>query len=120
MLDLKFKSYSGEDDISFIKRNAYYLRILKPRIDHGNRTIDEKLVNSQPLSVAEKKEIDDFWDRFFSPRVRDELIDYRFYGIFKNALLEGEYLYNYIPDSFFYVFVDEYFTNPQHSAPCDD
>ena len=120
MIDLKFKSYPGEDDISFIKRNAYYLRILKPRIDHGNRTIDEKLVSSQPLSAAEKKEIDDFWNRYFSPRVRDELIDYRFYGVFKNALLKDEHLYNYIPDSFFYVFVDEYFTNPQHSVPCDD
>ena len=55
-----------------------------------------------------------------TPAVRDQLVDYRYYSVFKSALLENERLCKYIPDSFFYLFVDDYFTNPQHSNPCDD
>ena len=35
-------------------------------------------------------------------------------------LREGDNLCEYIPDSFYYSFIDDHYTNPQHSNPCDD
>ena len=52
--------------------------------------------------------------------MRELLVNYKFYDFYNNFLAPGEQLCYYLPDSFYQTFIDEYFTNPQHSNPCDD
>ena len=74
----------------------------------------------RPMDVSRKEEIDAFWDKFIKPEQRDLIVDYRFYDVFKNLNKDkGHRLSYYIPDTFYYAYVDEFFTNPQHSAPCN-
>jgi len=119
MVDL-IKTYTGESEESFIKRKAYYYRILKKRFEYGEHLIENYSPNGLPISESEKKEIDVFWNKFLKPEQRELLVDYRFYDVFKNLNKGKPYrLSYYIPDTFYYAYVDEYFTNPQHSGPCD-
>ncbi|MBR0492674.1 MAG: hypothetical protein IJJ83_02820 [Muribaculaceae bacterium] len=119
MVDL-IKPFHGESEESFIKRKAYYYRILKRRFEYGDHLIKNYSPNGIPISESDKEEIDAFWDQFLRPELRDQLVDYRFYDVFKN-LNKGKphRLSYYIPDTFYYAYIDEYFTNPQHSGPCD-
>lgn len=119
MIDL-IKPYPGEDEVSFLKRRAYYYRILLAYSNYSNESYEIKKNNLKPISVEDKKEIDAFWDELISRDVQDKIIDYRYYGVYKNVLKSDEKLSLYIPDTFFYLFIDEYYTNPQYSNPCDD
>lgn len=120
MVDFEIKPYPGEDEIAFTKRKAYYHRLIVPRLEYCRAVIKNKLGCAIPLTKAEREEIDAFWAPYMTPEVRDRLVDYRYYEVFKSTIKEGERLCDYIPDSFFYLFIDEYFTNPQHSSPFDD
>ena len=76
--------------------------------------------NGIHITQSDKEEIDAFGDQFLKPEQRDQLVDYRFYDVFKSLNKGKPYrLSYYIPDTFYYAYVDEYSTNPQHSAPCD-
>lgn len=45
MVDIELKPFPGEDDISFSKRKAYFIRIVKPRMNYGNTVnIDTQVV----------------------------------------------------------------------------
>lgn len=114
------KPFPNESEESFIKRKAYYYRILRGRFRYGEHLIKNYVPNGMPISESEKEEIDAFWNQFLKSELRDLLVDYRFYDVFKNLNKNKSHrLSYYIPDTFYYAFVDEYFTNPQHSAPCN-
>lgn len=119
MIDL-IKPFPGESEDSFLKRQAYYIRILKARYEYGEYLIKNYSPNGIPITQSEKEEIDAFWEPYLSPDLRDKLVDYRFYDVFKGLKKEGQRLSHFIPDTFYYAYVDEYFTNPQHSKPLDD
>lgn len=120
MIDFELKPYPGEDEKAFTKRKAYYIRILKGRMDVGIFSMSKKIANSEPISAHEKDMIDSFWSRFMPNELRDKVINYKYYDIYKSVLSSGEQLCYYLPDSFYQTFIDEYYTNPQHSFPCDD
>ncbi len=119
-MNIVLKPYPGEDEESFIKRKAYFIRILKRRIAIETVGIPKKKNNSKPISTQDKKQIDAFWSRYLSDELRDCLVNYTYYDIYNNFISDGEQLCHYIPDSFYQTFIDEYYTNPQHSFPCDD
>lgn len=114
------KSYQGEGEESFIKRKAYFIRLIRERIAYGEETLDLKKEFLRPITSQEKEEINDFWLRYITPQARDVLIDYEYYNFFNLVRSENEKLYDYIPHTFFYAFIDEFYTNPQRSMPCDD
>lgn len=120
MLDDIIRPYPGEDEVSYCKRKAYYYRILGPRTRVGRYVLVNQDVNCLPLSSEETKAIDAFWDRYLSPSIREKLIDYRYYSVYKTVVKEDENLLDYIPDSFYQTFIDDYYSNPQESKPCDD
>lgn len=120
MKDFELKPFPSEDEVSYIKRKAYYYRLLKPRLAYGRDCLDNKLKNSTPISASDCDEIDAFWAPYLSPDQRDMFIDYRYYDVYKKVLREGERLCEYMPEDFYSLFIDEYFGNPQHSNPCDD
>ena len=119
MIDL-IKPFPNESEESFTKRKAYYFRILRRRFEYGGLVMNLQSPNGIPITKSDREEIDAFWDKFLRPELRDRLVDYSFYNLFKNLNKDKGYrLSYYIPDTFYYPFVDEYFTNPQHSNPCD-
>lgn len=120
MISDLIKPYPREDDLSFSKRKAYYFRFLEPRLVYGPKCFEEKQMNTKPISVADLEVIDAFWAPYLTPEQREKLIDYRFYDVYNKVLRERERLCEYMPETFFYVYIDEYFSNPQHSKPCDD
>lgn len=120
MKDFELKPFPGEDEVSYIKRKAYYHRLLKPRLAYGRDCLDNKLGNTTPINVNQREEIDAFWAPYLTPEQRDKFIDYRYYDVYNNVLREGEKLCEYMPEDFYALFIDEYFGNPQHSNPCDD
>lgn len=120
MIDFDIKPYPGEDEISALKRKVYFIREVKPRIDYQKKAIEEKSLNLLPLTPEEKQEIDLFWDKYLPGKLKKLFLDYRYYEFYKRVLKDGERLCDYLPDMFYQAFVDEYFTNPQHSRPIDD
>lgn len=119
MIDL-IKPFPGESEESFIKRKAYYFRILRKRFEYGEQVMNLQSHNGIPITQSDEEEIDAFWNQFLKPEQRDQLVDYSFYKLYKNLNInKGHRLSYYIPDTFYYPFVDEYFTNPQQSGPCD-
>lgn len=121
MRDFELKPFPGESEDSFIKRKAYYIRILRARYEYGEHLINDYSPHGIPISESEKEEIDAFWDKFLKPELRDVLVDYRFYDVFKYLNEnKGHRLSYYIPDTFYYAYVDDYFADPQFSKPCDD
>ena len=121
MIDNELRPYLGEDEIAFTKRKAYFIRFVKPRLEFGwGDSIKRKSGYMTPITATDKREIDEFWGRFLTPVMIERLIDYRFYDFYNSVRSDGEHLSYYLPDSFHQPFVDDYFTNPQHSFPCDD
>lgn len=119
MIDI-IKPYPGEDEFSTLKRKVYFTKEIKGRLEYAEKLIKMYLPNGIPITPEEKEEIDEFWSQYMTPDMRDLLIDYRFYNVFKNVKKDGQRLCYYLPDSFYNTFVDEYFANPQHSGPCND
>lgn len=119
MID-SIKPYPGEDEVAFIKRNSYFIRHIVPRLKYSAETYARKEQNTKPISASVREEIDAFWSKYLKPSQQEMLIDCHYYDIFNNAESIYGSLCHYIPDSFHYVFIDDYYTNPQHSNPCDD
>lgn len=116
----ELKPYIGESEDSFAKRKAYFIRIVEPRLLYSEKCINDKRNNIKPIRVSDREEIDEFWTRYLTPSQQRKLIDYRYYDVYNKVLRESESLYGYMPETFYYVFIDEYYSNPQHSKPCDD
>lgn len=117
---LEIKQNSNETEVAFLKRKAYFERLIKPRFNYGNYSLDLKTKNTKAISDIQKQEIDIFWTKFLPKEALEEFIDYRWYDVYNNLDNRSSDLKYYIPDTFYYAFIDEYFTNPQWSNPCDD
>lgn len=110
----------GEDDNSFLKRRAYYVRLIEPRINYSHHALQSFLDNGNVKQVGNSlmKEIKDFWRSFLGKNIH--LIDFRWFDVFNSIEDDKDLVKYYMPFDFYYTFIDEYYSNPQHSAPCDD
>lgn len=120
MIDDIIRPYPGEDEDSFFKRKAYFNRLLRYRFGVNGKRLEGMLKKAIPLDANEKERIDDIWASYLPVTLRDELIDYRYYECYKGLKSEEDDLFKYMPDSFYRTFIDDYFTNPQDSRPCDN
>ena len=120
MIDDIIRPYPGEDMFSFEKRKVYFNRLLIYRFEGCYSLLKEMLKKARPLDADERNHIDAIWSTYLPDTLRDEIIDYRHYVAYKGLKSEEDDLFKYIPDSFFKTFIDDYFTNPQESRPCDD
>lgn len=110
----------GEDDSSFLKRKAYYVRFIEPRLTYSHHALQSFLDsgNVRPVDRFLKREIENFWRSYLGTKIH--LIDFRWFDVFNSIEDDKDLVKYYMPFDFYYTFIDEYFTNPQHSAPCDD
>ena len=119
MVDI-IKPFPGEDSEAYIRRRAYFNRLLRYRFHVGDERLKIMLKKAVPINADEKRKIDEIWAPYLPLELRDLIVDYRYYDCYKVLKSEEDDLFKYIPDSFFKTFIDDYYTNPQHSAPCDD
>jgi len=114
-----FRHYPQEGECDFIKRQAYNLRFINSRLDCENKTLSQKSDHFKPLTVQQYADIERYWKKFI-PNANMDLVNMKFYELY-NAVCEDETkLKYYIPDSFFYAFIDAYYSNPRRSAAVDD
>ena len=100
MIDL-IKPFPGESEESFVKRKAYYFRILRRRFNYGEQVMTLQSPNGIPITQSDQEEIDVFWNQFLQPEQRDQLVDYSFYNLYKNLNKNKDHrLSYYIPDTF--------------------
>lgn len=120
MIDDIIKPYPGEDEILFAKRKAYFNRLLRCRFIGGENIVVGMLRRAIPLNFDEKKRIDEIWAPYLPAKLRDIIIDDRYYACYKGIKNQEDDLFKYIPDRFVRTFIDDYYTNPQDSRPFDD
>lgn len=117
---LELRPYPGEDEVSYAKRKAYYLREVAPRIKYHLAFLDKNLVDAKPLDASEQEEIAAFWSTFLSRELQDVFKISEGCSFYKSAVSGKALLSHFMPDLFYESFIDEYFSNPQYSRPFDD
>ena len=113
------KQYENETEAEFMKRLTYLIRLTMQRLCIENHALAQKNANMRDLSNEEKECISSFWKRMDRGGLMP-LLNFDYYRSYAKVCEDVSKLPYYIPDSFFYAFLDEYFTNPFRSAPIDD
>ena len=110
----------GESSTQFVKRKAYFARLMQSRFDYSAKCLNAFLNNDkiQPIDKALLKDIKNFWRSYLGNHIN--LIDFRWYDVFNTIEDDKDLVKYYMPAEFYYPFIDEYYSNPQHSTPCDD
>ena len=110
----------GESSIQFLKRKAYFARLIQHRFDYSSKCLNGFLDsgNIKPINNSLLSDIKSFWHSYLRDNI--DIIDFRWYDVFNTIEDDKDLVKYYMPFDFYYAFIDEYFTNPQHSAPCDD
>ena len=106
-----------ESNSEFVKRKAYIHRIVESRLNDNNKLLAEKSANRKPITAAQRQAVDLYWKKHLHAGAEYVNLDY--YDVY-NKVAKEEELARYMPDSFFYAFIDEWLTNPSRSAPVDD
>ena len=110
----------GESSIQFLKRKAYFARLIQHRFDYSSKCLNGFLDsgNIKPINNSLLSDIKSFWHSYLGDNI--DIIDFRWYDVFNTIEDDKDLVKYYMPDDFYYAFIDEYYSNPQHSAPCDD
>jgi len=109
-----------ESSIQFLKRKAYFTRIVQPRLDYSINLLNSLIDcgNIKPINNSLLTDIKSFWHSYLGDNI--DIMDFRWYDVYNSIEDDKDLVKYYIPDVFYYAFIDEYFSNPQHSGPCDD
>ena len=73
---------------------------------------------AKPLTPAQKKEICDFWESISG--TKKQYFDFFWYEVYNGICDEPEKLKYYIPNDFYYCYVDYYFSNDHFGRKFDD
>lgn len=117
MKDLPIDRYLQEGDNDFLKRAARFYQHIEPRLVMNDFLLKEKEENFVPVSEAQMDEIKAYWKKFLPDL---DIVNLDHYCYYAAMCKDASQLKYYIPDSFFYAFIDEYFTNPIRSQYVDD
>ena len=118
--DRIIRPYPGESDEAFMKRKLYFSRFLIQRVESSNDQLRNLEKWSVPLNADEKRQIDELWAQYLPNELRNIIIQDGYYEFYKAVKPADVDLFKYMPDAFLKTFIDDYFTNPQQSFPCDD
>lgn len=106
-------------DLTYVQRQDFSERTALQRLANNDIYFREKEDNLAPISDDQRKEIESYWRglmKFHAPYV----VNMKYYDVYNKVCTDKSKLKYYVPDSFFYAFIDEMFTNPQRSTGLDD
>ena len=112
------KQNKEESTSEFVKRKSYVHKYVETRLDDNNLLLEEKAANRKPITAEKRNEILTYWKDLIHRGAKYVNLDY--YDVYNKVCRPNENLARYMPDSFFYAFVDEWLTDPMHSGPIDD
>ena len=112
------RSFINSEEVSYVSRQDYSEKIALQRLVQYDIMVRQKDNNIAPISDQQRSEILAFWRK--KMMWHTDLLNMRYYDVYNAVEKDKSKLKYYIPDSFFYAFVDEYFTNPQRSTALDD
>jgi len=100
-----------------IKKANYAITYLLPQVKAMNERHLCKTKNANPTNEIQRKSIEEYWKSFMPELDVSCSMYFDFYNAFEK---DPGKVKHYIPDSLFYMFVDEWFTNPIRSRWIDD
>ena len=92
----------------------------KARYLDGNRDLKKGLSNSLPISKEQKEEILSFWKEYLINRKSKHAFNIKWYDVYNKTNVFGAELKYYIPDSYYYCIVDDFFSNYKEALALDD
>lgn len=113
------KNLIAQQELAYVQRQDFSEKTALQRLANYDIYFREKERNLAPISHEQKEEIEAFWRglmKFHAPYV----VNLKYYDVYNRVCKDKSKLKYYIPDSFFYAFIDEFFTNPQRSTCLDD
>lgn len=102
----------------YVSRQDFSLKTVISRLINSDKDAMEKEQNFSPITNAQKVSIESFWRKYLLRHMR--LLNMKYFDVYNAVEADKSKLRYYIPDSFFYAFIDEYFSNPQRSTALDD
>lgn len=116
----KFRTLLNNDELKYVQKNDLSIKLAIQRMLNGNYYLVSKVrkSNCQSLTNEQKEDIKKFWEGI--GYIHPELFDEGFFEVYNATETDKSKLKYYIPDSFFYAFVDFYFANPVRSSAVDD
>lgn len=108
----------SNDEKLYVSRQDFSVKTAVQRLVNNDLYVRQKERNLAPLSAAQREDIENYWmDKLLW---HTDLLGMKWFEVYNAVETDKAKLKYYIPDSFFYAFVDEYFTNPQRSTAIDD
>jgi hypothetical protein len=95
-------------------------RRLRSRYFFGEKELQKSLPNGCPITEAQKKEINEFWQPFLFNKYAKKSFDIRWFDVYNRTNVFGFDLKNYIPDGYYYRIVDPFFSDVAKSKVIDD
>ncbi len=115
---MDIKGLLKKEEWAYISRQDFSLRTAVQRLVRSDKDVMEKEQNFSPITTDQKSEIEMYWRKKLLRHIG--LLNMKYFDVYNAVEADKKKLKNYIPDSFFYAFIDEYFTNPQRSTALDD
>lgn len=115
---LEVKRNQFESDLAYDKRKGYVLQYMLPRMYVNDRAVPAKMRNAVAVSPENMADIEGFWRGILNSHT--DLLNMDYFAIYNAVEHDKSKLKYYIPDSFFYAFIDEWLTHPKRSAQVDD
>lgn len=107
-----------ESDIAYYKRKGYVLQYMLPRMEVNDKAVPAKMRNAVDVSHEDMSDIEGFWRGILNSHT--DLLNIDYFAIYNAVEQDKSKLKYYIPDSFFYAFIDEWLTHPKRSTQVDD
>ena len=107
-----------ESDECYDKRKGYVLQYMLPRMEVNDNAVPTKMRNAVTPTEEEMKDVEAFWRWILNSHM--DLLNMDYFSIYNAVEKDKSKLKYYIPDSFFYAFIDEWLTHPKRSTPVDD
>ena len=92
--------------------------IITARRNYCNRTFNKKAANIKPLSSYQQKLISDFW-KSIHPKA-EGFYSQKWYSVYNNYCKNEDDIVLYLPDDFYYCYLDNYYTNYHTSIKLDN
>lgn len=115
---MNIKDLLSNDERSYVSRQDFSVRTAVQRLVNNNKYVMQKEQNFSPITLGQKSEIESYWRKKLLWHMG--LLNMKYFDVYNAVEADKSKLKYYVPDSFFYAFVDEYFTNPQRSTALDD
>ncbi len=112
------KRSSLESQTCYDKRKGYVLQYMLPRMEVNDKAVPAKMRNAVDVTPEVMSDVEGFWRGVLNSHT--DLLNMDYFAIYNAVELDKSKLKYYIPDSFFYAFIDEWLTHPKRSTHVDD